>query len=288
MDVILHKINRNGAMKQKNILIALFIGASLVLFFWPIFRWLWNSWLYNDYYSHGFLVPVIAAALIWTKRDYLKEREPTVLGTLILALGAVVYVIGYTLDMRILGGVSLIIVITAIFLSVFGLRATRAILFPLVFLGFMIPPPFIQELGYRLQAIAIDSSTWVLDTLGLSITTTGTKVELGDVAFNIGLPCSGTHTLIALLALMAVYVYILKGSLYRRTALYVLAVPIAIFSNILRIVSIILVAYYIDEDVAGGWYHDVVASPLFFFVGFLFLVLLGWIMKCRLNYDMLK
>jgi len=233
-------------MKQKVFLIALFIIASLVLFFWPIFRWLWNSWLYNDYYSHGFLVPIIAAVLIWTKRDYLKKREPSVYGTLLLTLGAVIYVIGYTLDMRVLGGVSLIIVIAAIFLSIFGLKATRSISFPLVFLVFMIPLPFIQELGYRLQTISIDSSSWLLDVLGLPISTSGAEIHLEDASFTIGLACSGTNTLIALLALMAVYVYVLRGPLYKRGILYILAAPIAIFANTLRIVSIIMVAHYYD------------------------------------------
>jgi len=279
--------NPNSVMKQKIILVSLVIIAFLVLFYWPIFRWLWNSWLYNDYYSHGFLVPIIAAVFIWIKRDYFKKRKPSVLGTLLLALGAVIYVIGYTLDMRVLGGLSLIIVIAAIFLSIFGLRATRAIIFPIVFLGFMIPLPFIQDMGYRLQTISIDSSSWVLDVLGLPITTSGPEIQLKDTAFTIGLPCSGANTLIALLALMAVYVYVLKGSLYKRTALYVLAVPIAIFANTLRIVSIIMVAYYHDVGAATGWYHDV-ASPLFFFIAFLFLVLCGWIMKCSLNYAMLR
>jgi exosortase len=160
-------------------------------------------------------------------------------------------------------------------------------LFPLVFLVFMIPAPFIQDIAYRLQEISVLSSSWLLGVLGLPITSSGPEIYLKNTTFTIGLPCSGINTLVALLALTAIYGYILTGSVSKRVGLFVLAFPIAIIANILRITTIIAVAYYSNIETATGWYHAL-SSPLFFVIAFLALVLIGRIMKCRLNYQILR
>jgi exosortase len=274
-------------MKKKSVIILIVAVALLTLIYWPALRWLVNSWLSNDYYSHGFLVPLVSGLFVWTKREYLKIREPSIIGIILLVLGALLYALSFFWQIRVLGGLSLLVVITALVFSIFGVRVARIMLFPLVFLVFMIPAPFIEDIAYRLQEISVLSSSWLLGALGLPITSTGPEIYLKNTTFTIGLPCSGINTLIALLALAAVYVYILTGPIYRRVSLFVLAFPIAIVANILRITSIIAVAYYSNIETATGWYHTL-SSPLFFVIAFLALVLIGRIMKCRLNYEIFR
>ena len=104
---------------------------------------------------------------------------------------------------------SLLIVLSGVVFLFFGTKAMRSIVFPLCFLIFMIPLPFIQEIGFYLQTISVHSSAWLLTVVGFSVTTVGPEIHLRDAIFTIGLPCSGINTLIALLALAAVYVYLL-------------------------------------------------------------------------------
>jgi len=278
---------RDRQMKFKTIAISLAIIAVLSLFYWPTFRWLVMSWLSNPYYSHGFLVPIVSGFFIWTKRDELKRGRPSVIGAIVMAVGVSVYILSYVWGMRVLSALSLVIVLSGISLSFFGGKATRAIAFPLCFLVFMIPPPFIQEMGYFLQTVSITSSGGLLRLLGLPITTVGPEIHLKDINFTVGLPCSGINTVIALLALAAVYSYMLMGPVYKRAALFVIAFPAAILANILRITSIILVANYRSVEAATGLYHDV-SSPLFFFLAFLLLILLGRILGCRLRLNALR
>ena len=274
-------------MKLKKITIYLVVVVLIALFYWPAFRWLVLSWLSNSYYTHGFLVPLISGFFIWTKRDALKTREPSIIGAFVLALGAFVYIIGFARDMRFLSAFSLLIVLSGVVFLFFGTRAMRSIVFPLCFLIFMIPLPFIQEIGFHLQTISVHSSAWLLTVVGFSVTTVGPEIHLGDAVFTIGLPCSGINTLIALLALAAVYVYLLTGPVYRRTILFTMAFPLAILANILRIASIVLVANYCGEATATGWYHDL-SSPLFFLIAFLCLVLIGRLLGCRLRFHVLR
>lgn len=269
-------------MKLKPLIISLIVAVIVSLFYWPTFRWLVQSWLSNDYYSHGFLVPFISLFFIWTKRKHLKELSPSLLGLVFLLVGVVLYVLSSVLDMRVLAGFSLPVIIAALSLAFLGTRATWAIAFPLCFLIFMVPLPFMQDIGYELQSISINASSGILGITPLPITCVGPEIHLGDEKFIIGLACAGTNTLVALLALSAVYVYILKGPVYKRTIVFLIAFPLAVIANILRIISIILVAHYISIETANGWYHDYLANPLFYFIAFLCLMLVGRIMGCHL------
>jgi len=269
-------------MKRRTILIALVGIAVIALVYWPTFRWLVQSWLSNPYYSHGFLVPLISGFIVWTKRSELKASEPSIIGAFVLTLGAFVYILGFVWAMRFLPAFSLLIVLGGLSLLFFGTRATRAIIFPLSFLIFMIPLPFIQELGFSLQTISVHSSAWLVRVFGLPVTTVGPEIHLGDIVFTIGLPCSGINTLIALLALAAVYGYLLLGPVYKRAILFIIAFPLAIGANTLRIASLILIAKYHGVEAVSGFYHDI-SSPLFFVIAFLFLILLGRILGCRLR-----
>jgi exosortase len=271
-------------MKKKTALILAIVVALLVLIYWPTLRWLVNAWLSNDYYSHGFLVPLVSGFFVWTKREYLKIREPSVIGIILLICGALLYLSSFLWQIRFLGGLSLLVVITGLVFYIFGVRTARKMVFPLVFLLFMIPAPFVQTVAYRLQETSVVSSSWLLEAFRLPITSSGPEIYLKTTTFTIGLPCSGINTLVALLALSAVYAYILTGSWVKRTSIFILSFPIAIMANILRITSIIMVAYFANVETAVGWYHDI-SSPLFFAIAFLVLVLISRLLKCRLNYS---
>jgi exosortase len=274
-------------MKKKTIFILTISVALLGLLYWPTLRWLVNAWISNDYYSHGFLVPVVSGFFIWTKRDSLKTREPSLFGVILLIAGALLYIASFIWQIRVFGGLSLLVVITGLVFMVCGVGTAKKLLFPLVFLLFMIPAPFVQDIAYRLQEISVISSSWLLHVLGLPITSTGPEILLKGTTFTIGLPCSGINTLVALLALSAVYAYILTGSTIKRASIFILSFPIAILANILRITTIIIMAYFTNVETAVGWYHDI-SSPLFFALAFLALILIARLFHCRINYDVFR
>jgi len=269
---------------NRNLLLIVGLLAIIGLFYWPTFRWLGNAWLSNDYYSHGFLVPVVAGFFAWTKRRSLEGREPSIVGAFVLSLAAILYVFGIVRDERLLSALSLIFLIYGFVLTYFGLKAGKAMAFPACFLVFMVPFPFVQDLGFSLQGVSVESSAWLLRLFGMSVEVVGRELRVNDLTFTVGLPCSGINTLIALLALAAVYTHLLTGPLAKRVLLFVLAFPVAIAANILRVTSIVLVANFADVDVATGVYHDI-SSPLFFILAFGFLVLIGRVLKCKLGFE---
>ena len=58
-------MNEAPTSRRFGVVTAALIGILLLALFYPTIRWLVSEWLGNDYYSHGFIVPVISAVLAW-------------------------------------------------------------------------------------------------------------------------------------------------------------------------------------------------------------------------------
>lgn len=276
-------------MKPRAAIISLVIIGLAVLFYRHTFGWLYDEWTVggvlnrDNPYGHGFLIPLISAFILWTRREHFKERIPSNFGIPVIALGAIAYLIGfYVLDSRALVALSLPIVLGGAVLAFWGWRTARAAAFPLFFLLFMIPPPFIQDLTYDLQQISYDSSRWFADLAGVQ---TYESANAGDLVILVGDPvspsasleiapaCSGINTLIALLALGALYAFILYGPFWKKALLLALAFPAAILGNALRIATIIMRADNRGQESAITL-HDW-SDPLFFLIALLVLGLVG-------------
>ena len=258
----------------------LVVFAVLFILYLPTFVWLVQSWLHNTSYSHGFLIPFVSGFIVWMKRKELKQTQPNDAGVIGLALGGVLFIVGFVWEMRYLSAISFIVVLFGLALSFYGAKVAKSMAFAIGFLVFMIPMPFIDDITFNLQSISIHSSGWLLRAMGLPITTTGSLISLDDTTFSIGLPCSGLNTLIALVAFAALYVYLLAGPSSKRVFLFLCSIPIAILANILRIASIVLVAHYYDMDFAAGFYHDISNLPVFL-LAILVIALIGKILGLR-------
>jgi exosortase len=268
-------------VKMRRIIGPLLVFAFLCLLYWDTFIWLGESWLSNPYYGHGFLIPVVSVFVAWRKRGELQSRAPSSIGAVLLALGLLVYIMGFFWYMRFLQAFSFLIVLYALIHYFYGPGATRAMTFPLCLLVFMIPPPFLNEFGYHLQSFSAHHSASLVGAIGIPVTTLGAEIGLEDSTFVVGLPCSGLNTFISLLALAAIFVYLLTGPFYKKAILLALAFPIAILANVLRIASLLLIADHFGAKAATGFFHGF-SSLLFFLIAFLCLVVLARLLKCSI------
>lgn len=267
-------------MSLKRLLGPVLILALLITLYIPTFVWLARSWDANPYYGHGLLIPFVSAFFIWKSRNKLNRTDPSSMWAPILVLGLAMYITGFAVAMHFLSAISLLIVCLALTLRFFGTEGARSMMFPICFLLFMIPPPFLSEIGLQLQTVSANGSATIVKAAGMPVVTTGAEISLGESTFVIGLPCSGMHSLISLLALAAVLTYILAGPIYRKVLLFLSALPIAIFANILRIVSLLLVADQFGADAAMGFFHDL-SSLLLFFIALACLVLMARLLGLR-------
>jgi exosortase len=78
----------------------------------------------------------------------------------------------------------------------------------------------------------------------------------GSFSIDVAEPCSGLRSLFAMMALTAGYAYFTQPTWIRRGILFALAVPLAVFGNVVRIFSIVAIASSCSPTFATGFYHD--------------------------------
>jgi len=267
------------------------IALILALLYLPTCSWLLSSWLTDPYYSHGFLIPIVSGFLLWRAvrtanniPNGIKLEQPYPNGLFVFAFGLCLYIIGFVTVFPFLAALSFLFTASGLVLYFYGKPLMRASLFPIAFLIFAIPLPvvFLLRLAYTLQALAARYPAALLNLLGIPVTRVGAEIHLTDASFVIGLPCSGMNSLISLLALAALFVYLLNCPLYKKATLLCLAVPIAIFANVIRVTSLLLIAHAYGAETATGFYHTLF-SPLLFIVAFISMVIISILMSCTVE-----
>ncbi len=262
------------------------VAALFILLYYPTLEWMGNAWLHADNYSHGFILLPVIALIIWTRRRDLEEKQPYPNGIWLFVAGLALYIVGFLQLDNFISACSLFLTLPGLILFFRGFKALRTLAFPIFLLVFMIPLPWMDRIGFWLQSFAARSSAWIVDSvMGVDVVRTGSEIKLvnaEDVAFKVDLACSGMHSLIALLALAAIFAYILKGSFVRKAILFLFAIPVAILANLVRLVTIILIGNQWGEGAATGFYHDA-ASPFLFLVAIIVMVLIAKLLRFNLR-----
>ena len=248
------------------------LGVALVALYWHTGWELYKAWtLIDSYYTHGFLIPAISLYFLWRKRDALAQLPPSssLQGYVWIVFAAGLLLLSDFLGFRVFGQFSLIPMLTGVWLILQGRERTRAIWFPLVFLIFMIPIPasLTQSVALQIKLLATECAVLLARAMTLPLVREGSFIHFGQDRLLVGDVCGGLRSLIALLAFGALMAYVSKCKPWARILLLVLAGPVAIVSNILRIFSLCLVGYYWGSEVAAGRFHDI-SGVLIFVVAF--------------------
>lgn len=252
-----------------------------------VFVWLFNEWLTNPYYSHGIVIPIISAFIVYKKcnlKNINELDEKYTPGLYIFIFGLFVYVIGFIQSFLFLSAVSFLFTTSGIILYFYGKPVMKSLSFPLYYFIFAIPLPFLflERIALSLQLIAMCCSSFLISLLGIPVTTVGSEIQLEKYSFYIGLPCSGIYTLISLLALTTVFIYILRCCLKKKIFLFFVTIPIAILANIVRVTLIILIANQYGLDAAMDFFHDF-SSIVLLITAFLFLIVIARLMGCKIG-----
>ena len=250
-------------------------AGSLLWSYWPTLGEMAHAWSHNPHYSHGFLVPLLSAYLIWQRRDKLAEvvRKPSNWGLLVVLGSLGLLFLGSLGAELFLTRISIIGTICGLIAYFSGWKLLRAMAFPLAFLLFAIPIPVLiyNEIVFPLQFIASRFATSCLEMLNLfPIMREGNVLIMPGMRLEVVEACSGIRSLMSLLALAAGYGYLAVKSVPVRWFLFLAMVPLAIVSNGTRVMITALMTNYIGPKAAEGFMHEfsgwvifVVATALF-------------------------
>ena len=266
--------------------------AAALLFIaltWPIWRWLWGEWMGNDYYSHGLLILPVALFLAIQRVRLDKQTRPDSLidkrvgnSMSILLLGVALVSFVWLLNQKAyyLAAFSMLLMGAGTIWALGSFRLLQKLLFPLSYLAFMIPLPFIERSTLPLALFTGVCAGRLVRFLGVDITIVGNAISLPNAELVIGAQCSGINSLIALTALMALAAYLLNGPIWGRLLLVLLSIPLAMLGNILRVTSLLFVARTMGAQAAFVFYHDY-SGLLFFMLVFLLMVPLTRLLQTR-------
>jgi len=246
-----------GVTYASTALVALLIG----LVYHRTAAGLWTIWATNDNYSHGPLVPLASLALVVSRRERLRvlPRTGDWRGLALVALACALQVVGARADIFTLQGWSFVVMLFGLALALLGGPLTRALAFPIGYLVFMLTfPPFVMNrLSFALKDVAVQAAASVSEALGVTLQRSGMTLWLKGGALQIENPCSGLRSLLAMLATGVLLASLLPADWRRRAVLVLLAVPMAIAGNALRITLLVLMAHYVGIQQALGTFHDV-------------------------------
>lgn len=223
------------------------------------YSWLVGHWQTVSHYSHGPLVPLIAVVLAWLKRRELMAAtiSPLRWGVGVVAMAMVIYYTGVKGGQPRLAVLSFVVLLYGLVAALAGREMLRLLFFPVCFLLLMIPLNFLDEqIGVPLQHIMAAASSAILNVIGIDAQKDGTRIFSSVFAFDVAAPCSGIRSLMALATVTAAFAYLTQRVQWKRWALFLSAMPLAVLGNLARVVSIALVAQVYGQKVAQRVYHD--------------------------------
>ena len=263
-----------------------FAGLLGLIYYDILFR-MGVQWYADPDYSHGFLVPFLSAYLVWERREKLLAMPvvPSIWGVGVLGFGLSMLFIGSIGAELYAQRTSLIVVLAGLVLLVLGREFLRVLMFPIVFLLFMVPLPAIvvNAVSFPLQLFAAKTATFCLFNFGIPVLREGNVIVLAGTTLEVAEACSGIRSLQALLALGTVYAYFSQRAMWKRWVLVLMSIPIAIVANAFRVSGTGVLAHYFGIEAAEGFYHTF-SGWLIFVVAFGLLLACGAVLsKIRLR-----
>lgn len=226
--------------------------------------------------AHGPIVLVTGLWLLWRKLPEMRAAaKPGAwwLTTLMLAVALPLYVFGRAFDFISLEVAGLYGVGVAMLHAHFGLQVLVKNWFPLVYLGFLVPPPgwLMDSITAPLKLFVSYVTTAGLQLVGIPVYREGVTLMIGPYQLLVEDACSGMNSMTGLVAISLFYIYLLRNASWRYSLFLVaLVIPIAVIANIIRVATLVLLTHFFGDAVAQGFLH--MAAGLLLFTSALLLV----------------
>jgi len=219
-----------------------------------------HVWWSDPDHVHGFLVPVFALVLLWTRRKMLESFTPhgSWWGLAFLALSATMRWGSAYFYFRLIDPLSLVPCIAGIVLLVAGWRALRWAGPSILFLAFMVPAPddFADLLRQPLQRLGTIIGTYALQTLGIPAVAQGNVILLTEGKLGVAEACSGLRMMMLFLAVCVGAVFLMNRAPWQNVVIVLSAAPIAVVANVVRIAVTGVLHETASPELAETVYHD--------------------------------
>ncbi len=223
------------------------------------------GWLYGWYHFSSFgesgdelcpLVPFIMLIMLYQKREELTRVSKGIWGPALalVAAGVLLHILGYLVQQVRLSAVGFLVGGFGLMGMFWGAAWLKSILFPWFLLLFGIPiGVYTDSLTYYLRVLSTQLSVGLCNgLLQMKLIRLGTMVmhtsSAGTFQFDVAPACSGIRSATVVLLITLVYAYLNFRTLWRCVLIVLMAVPLAVFGNVIRLVVVFIVSDSFGED----------------------------------------
>ena len=245
------------------------VSLAFIVAYLPTFITLAQGPWQTEQEGHGPLIIAASLWLVWHSRGRLSRAELSpspIAGWLFLLLGLAILIMARNQDIWFLEVASEIPVVAGCVLLLAGWNVLWILAFPILFLIFSAPAPgwMVDAATVPLKVLISDLVTQILYAAGYPIAQNGVVILIGPYELLVQDACSGMNSIFALSAIGVFYVYAFRWhEKIRGLILISLIIPITIVANFLRVVALVLMAYYGGADKIEGPLHDLTGIALF-------------------------
>lgn len=272
-----------------NLVMAGLLLVGIVALYWD---WLLRQHRFSSEqaadWGHAYMVPLISMYVVWTRRFEIARLKPSVFwpGLLPLLVGIAIYFL-FTLTaapgIHMFQGFALVLCVAGLALLLLGPAIFGIIAFPIMYLGFgvTLADKLMGMITFQLQILATQGAWLTLNMFGLSTDIMGNALTMRTggktIPLNVAEACAGMRMVIAFLALGVAVAFLSCPRWWQRVALVLMAVPVALATNVLRVVSLAVMSI-VNPGFAAGDAHTLI-GVLWLVPAFLAYMGIVWILK---------
>ena len=217
-----------------------------------------HNWITDSDQAHGLLLVAVAGYLVFHRRNTIRQIRPKtwIPGVLIMVLAIGLLLVGQIVVEYFLMRASFVFLLAGVISFLFGKNVAKAFLFPLFLLLLAIPLPAIvvNSLTLPLKALVSSLASEMLRVMGVSILREGNILQTPRITLEVVNACSGIRSVFSLFVLALLFCSDMVGYI-QKALLLVLTIPLAIFTNALRITATGMLATHWNPKTALGFYH---------------------------------
>jgi len=261
---------------------------SLALWWHPLAKTVRLA-LDNSAYTHILLILPLACALIYQDRAVLtRTLQPNrALGGLFLVVALLLASLAkwglastpgdIRLSMSMLG---LVIAWAGIFISCFGTRSFRGLLFPICFLFLLVPLPdsTVAKVVDLLQQQSADAARIMFQVAHVPVRQAGVILSIPDLDIAVAQECSSIRSSFVLIITTMFLAQVILRSWWRRLLLIFLSVPLSVVKNGLRIFTIAELGTRVDPWFIDGPFHHH-GGVIFLGIALAVIAVLIWVLR---------
>jgi exosortase len=236
-------------------------------------------------YSHAYFILPVSLWLTIRNRNDIKQHlrqnhDNHWTGLLLFIFGISMFLFGWRLDYLCVSTISIIPLLSGLILFLYGRKVLKTVLFPVLYLLMLVPPPsgIIDQLTQPMQYGVSVVTEIILKLFNYPVSREGLLISIGKNNLFISQPCSGFRSLITMFALAIPYIYVIKGPLLKKSILLMSVIPFALIGNLIRVITLCLITYYLGEKAAMGFFHNF-SGMLIFFIMIICLITLETMME---------